>query len=234
MDDINSFKIPEQLQEVLDTAYQNNQKFKLCLDSENICKCPADLPCFVKPFNINRLNNYTYIKKIIKQKNLDQVILPQKFLWQNKSTLRTHVVAEELKPKRNNSKCTLENISIHQFLQIVILGQNGVWDFKGGNNTFSCTNIFLTESLNSDKFWETQTQAKSKDSTKIAFIDTKRIFENISNRDLPSDLTGMFGSRYQQCVRNTQFRNEFENLPPNPTTLSVKEFWAKWESCFKA
>lgn len=233
MDNVEKFTMPVKLQQILDKAYQIDRSFKACVDAEEICKCPLNFPCFVKPFNINRLENYTYLENILKQHILDEVILPQKFLWQNKSTLRTHIVAEKLKPIRTKGKCSFENITVKQFLQILILGQNGVWDFAGGNNKFKCTNIFLTNSMNS-AFWEERDQAKAASTeSKLAIIDTKRIIVNTPSKYVPANLFNMFGASYNKCYRNDVFYSEFHTLSKNPSTSSIKEFWGKWESCFK-
>lgn len=233
MQSIENFDIPAKLQQKLDNAYKRDHDFKACVDAQEVCKCPADLPCYVKPLNINRIENYTYLKNILEQNKLDEIVLPQKFLWQNKSTLRTHIVAEELRPLRFNGQCSLANLPLKQFYQLLILGKNGVWDFAGANKKFLCTNVFLTNDRNS-AYWERNNQASTTNTaSKIAIIDTKRIEQNQPTENLPAHLLGIMGTSYDKCVMNKNFFSEFLTLSKNPSLSLVKEFWTKWESCFK-
>jgi len=224
--------MPEQLKQILSIIYQNNVPFRKCIETEQICKCPYGLQCYVKPFNENRLSRYAKLEKLIEERKLDEVTLPQKFIWYNEQLPQKKcIVAEELEPQRTmingSSKCLLDGISRKQFKQLMILMSNGFWDFRGMNKSFECGNVFLTTDHSHKKFWESNCDKELNKEKKIAIIDTKNFDNWHGYSKLYYGLASLF-SQFNTCG--------IEHCPVNPRDLpeeSLDEFWEEWKHCFK-
>jgi len=104
------YQAPAELAARLDAAYKQNKDFKQCIKSSRVCKCPDNLPCYIKTIyghNMDRLRKLDKLRTFFDQENLDELILPEKYLWRD-----MYLVAEELAPEKNShDECTLDGIT---------------------------------------------------------------------------------------------------------------------------
>ena len=218
------YQAPPQLKKILDIALEQDQVFRECLENScDVCKCPNNLPCYIKSFDIKRLENLEKLKTLMEHEKLDEVIIPEKYVWNDR------IVAEELIPEKNKKgKCKLDDISKMQFAQIAILSRKaGVWDFTGLDYKFGCTNIFFSKDRPGKKFWldDFKVHAQS-NSRKIAIIDTKRLFTD----GHLGYLRKMFSNT---GLKAQQMGCSWNELQPNFEQMNSDGFWNKWEKCFK-
>ena len=218
------YQAPPQLKKILDIALEQDQVFRECLESSCVvCKCPNNLPCYIKPFRIIRLENLEKLKTLIDREKLDEIIVPEKYVWNDR------IVSEELIPEKNKKgECKLDNITKMQFAQIAILAKKaGFWDFRGGDFKFGCTNVFFSKDRPGKRFWLDDFKVPGQpDSRKIAIIDTKRLFTD-GNVGYLREMFSNTGLKAQQmgCSWN--------ELQPNFEQMNFDNFWNKWEKCFK-
>ena len=219
------YQAPPQLKTILDIAFKQDQAFRECLENTRVvCKCPNNLTCYVKPFDIRRLVNLEKLKTLIDREKLDELMVPEKYVWNDK------IVSEELIPEKNKqNKCKLDGITKRQFAQIAILSKKAeVWDLRGRNFKFGCTNVFFSKDRPGKKFWFDDFKVPAQpDSRKIAIIDTKRLFTD----------GGHLGA-LREMFSNTELKAQqmgcsWNELQPNFEQMNSEDFWNKWEKCFK-
>lgn len=222
------YQAPQELEALLDTAYEQNEAFRECIESRKnrVCKCPYNLPCYIKTiygYNMARLKNLDKLKKMFEQENLDELMLPEKYLWRD-----IYLVAEELAPEKNShDECTLDGITKKQLAQLLTLSQKGGFgDFIGWS--YQGTNVYHSKDLPGKKFWHKDYKSPEQaTSQKIAIIDTKRFsFKDIGS---PDQLWKFIARRKDQECSWEQLKAAANDIQ----SLGYDTFWNKWEHCFK-
>ena len=137
------YQAPPKLKATLDAAMEKDEAFRECIKKAEVCKCPNNLPCYVKTYALWRLENLEKIRIFYNQEKLDEIMFPDEYLWND------YLVSEELTPARNSkNKCKFDGITKNQLAQLITFSQiGGVWDFKGRNDKFDCSNIFFSKYL---------------------------------------------------------------------------------------
>lgn len=218
------YQAPKELADLLDAAYEQDHIFRRCLHNEDVCPCPGNLPCYVKEFNMRRIKNLEKLKALFKQEKLDELMLPEKYIWRNR------IVAERLSPAKDipcDLDETLNNITKKQFAQLVTLSRKSEFtDFAGGPRG---TNVFFSKDRPGKKFWRPNFRVENQsNSRKIAIIDTKRFFSGwayASDHALFS-FFGLFSNTKNCSGEWRKLEQDFNN--------NYDLFWNKWEHCFKA
>lgn len=226
------YQAPPNLQAILDTAQEQDEIFRQCLkniEKIGVCKCPRNLPCYIKHKNImQRLKNLDRLQTLFDQENLDELMLPKKYLWQD------YLVAEELVPSQaNDTAHNLKGITKKQLSQLIIMAQKGGFsDFIGGQFPFGGTNVYFSEDRPGKEFW--QFNFKSilnwffpNNRKKIAIIDTKLFNFKESHPNL-SDVWTLTLDGQGDCYFWDEFRQDIFN---DLHLKNFDKFWNKWEHC---
>lgn len=218
------YQAPHELARLLDQAYEDNKDFRKCIDGYyHLCKCPNDMACYIKKeYVMKRIKNWDKGQQIINDKNLSEILLPQKYLWRN------YLIAEKLQPDGN----TLDGITKEQLAQIIVFAKKVKFgDFVGGK-FLGTNNVFFTKDHAGKQFWKQNVSLIEDHEKKIAIIDTKYFYKKY---DIPQshNLWRLFSkNKIESCSYYTMVKsgdlNEFSR--PN----DFESFWQKYKECFQA
>ena len=227
------YQAPAELAAILDASYEEIEK---CLERNTVCKCPNNLPCYIKkgtiinPITI-RIKNLEKLRTLIIQENLDEFVLPEKYIWQD------YLVAEILTPiKSKNNYRTLNNITKKQLAQLITLAEKGrFWDFIGGGSAVN-PNVYMTQDRPGKKFWIKHTNQSQQDNPKkIAIIDTKYLD---SGKFRASDTMPLWKSltieKASPCDSYDIFMDYKSFSGTQAKHPKFDQFWNKWQRCFKS
>ncbi len=221
------YQAPAELAAILDAAYESNEaNIKECLRQKSVCKCPRNLPCYIKTNSVMpRIHNLDKLRTLFAQQQLDELILPEKYLW------RDYVVAEELVPAPDECNI-LAGITKKQLAQLMTLSKEGGFsDFIGGRR-FGCANVYFSQDRPGKKFWQKNFKSPANNTRKIAIIDTKWFtFGNFDTNDLWELLTR--GTHKNECDNAMTHGMMRIHAHDGIAQLSFEEFWKKWEHCFR-
>ena len=215
---------PAELSNILDPYYEDIKK---CLQSNKVCKCPDNLPCYIKKRDVmRRIKNLDKLHSLIAQEHLDEIILPEKYIW------RDYVVAEELTPIKNkNGHDSLDGITKKQLQQLLIVAKKGKFSDFIGSAGIDHPNAYLIQDHPGKNFWVKQSNQLNQDNAKkIAIIDTKRFFFILPNfgADNPKFLWKLLTKEKSSSCKYYKIWRDYSTHGQ-----SFDQFWNKWEPCFK-
>jgi len=237
---LQKYQAPQELADLLNQAYEQNAGFRECLNRRRVCRCPKELSCYIKTQSdqtlSRRLDNLEKAQKAIEENDLNEIVLPHKYLWGSSSIsgeITQRLVVEALEPELDSSgRCNLNGISKSQFAHILTFAKVvGFGDYIGGNYSFEGkTNMFVTTYAPSKQFWKNP-QNHGSGEKRIALIDTKRLgfFGEHLHAGYFFDLIVDENSR--ECVIEDVLRDLDERFFPRD---DVDDFWKKYAGkCFK-